>query len=130
MKSKRIPYRIIFVPDPVCWTDAPENIRDLKSQRVRWQNGLGQALALNRALITNPRGGVVTWISIPFYVIFELFGPIIEVAGFIFILLSGFMGWLAWPEALIFLGLAIGPANRIRHKDNPVGFSFGFHQSV
>ena len=108
MKSKRKPYRITFVPDPVCWTDAPENIRDLKSQRVRWQNGLGQALALNRELITNPRGGVVTWISIPFYVIFELFGPIIEVAGFIFILLAGFMGWLAWPEALIFLGLAIG----------------------
>lgn len=108
MKQKRRPYRITFVPDPVCWTDAPENYRDLKGQRVRWQHGLGQALALNRSLITNPRGGAVSWISIPFYIIFELFGPILEVAGYIFIIICGAMGWLSWPEAGIFLGLAIG----------------------
>jgi len=108
MKSKRRPYRITFVPDPVCWTDAPETLRDLKSQRVRWQNGLGQALALNRALITSPNGGAVKWFAIPFYVIFELLGPIIETAGYVFIIVCALMGWLAWPEALIFLGLAIG----------------------
>lgn len=108
MKEKRRPYRITFVPDPVCWTDAPENYHDLKGQRVRWQNGLGQALAMNRSLLTNPRGGAVTWVAIPFYVIFELFGPILEVAGYVFILICGLMGWLSWPEACIFLGLAIG----------------------
>lgn len=108
MKSKRKPYRITFVPDPVCWTDAPESLRDLKSQRVRWQHGLGQALALNRSLCTNPRGGTVTWVAIPFYVIFELFGPILEVAGYLFIFICGLMGWIAWPEAAIFLGLAVG----------------------
>jgi cellulose synthase/poly-beta-1,6-N-acetylglucosamine synthase-like glycosyltransferase len=108
MKSKRKPYRITFVPDPVCWTDAPENLRDLKSQRVRWQNGLGQALALNKSLLTNPRGGTVTWVAIPFYVVFELFGPILEVLGYAFIIICGTMGWISWPEAGIFLGLAIG----------------------
>ena len=108
MKAKRKPYRITFVPDPVCWTDAPSNLRDLKSQRVRWQHGLGQALFLNKSLITNPRGGAVSWIAIPFYMVFELFGPIIEVAGYIFIIVCALMGWLAWPEAAIFLGLAIG----------------------
>ena len=55
LKANQQRYRICFVPDPVCWTDAPENFRDLKSQRVRWQHGLGQALALNRSLILNPR---------------------------------------------------------------------------
>ncbi len=108
MKAKQRDYRITFVPDPVCWTDAPENLRDLKSQRVRWQHGLGQALMLNRSLIGNPRGGTVSWIAIPFYLLFELFGPIIEVTGYIFILTAAFMGWIAWPEAGIFLGLAIG----------------------
>lgn len=108
MKDKGKPYRITFVPDPVCWTDAPANLRDLKSQRVRWQHGLGQALFMNKSLIINPRGGAVSWVAIPFYMVFELFGPIIEVAGYLFILICGFMGWLAWPEALIFLGLAIG----------------------
>ncbi|MDX1500548.1 MAG: glycosyltransferase [Woeseiaceae bacterium] len=108
MKEKRRPYKITFIPDPVCWTDAPENLSDLKGQRVRWQHGLGQALMLNRGLIGNPRGGTVSWLAIPFYMIFELFGPIIEVAGYFFILLCGYMGWLTWPEALIFLALAIG----------------------
>ncbi|MDH5499648.1 MAG: glycosyltransferase [Gammaproteobacteria bacterium] len=107
LKAKRRPYRITFVPDPVCWTDAPSNLRDLKSQRVRWQHGLGQALMLNKELIGNPKGGAVSWIAIPFYMVFELFGPIVEVAGYVFILVCALMGWLAWPEALIFLGLAI-----------------------
>ncbi len=107
LKEKRRPYRISYVPDPVCWTDAPESIRDLKSQRVRWQHGLGQAFALNRSLMVNPRGGAVTWFAIPFYVIFELLGPIIEVAGFVFIIVCALNGWLAFPEAMIFLALAI-----------------------
>lgn len=108
MKAKGKPYRITFVPDPVCWTDAPENLRDLKSQRVRWQHGLGQALALNKSLITNSKGGAVSWVAIPFYIVFELFGPIIEVAGYLFIIVSAWMGWLSFPQAAIFLGLAIG----------------------
>lgn len=108
MKAQRRPYRITFVPDPICWTDAPERLRDLRNQRVRWQRGLGEAIVLNRALLTNPRGGTVTWFALPFYVIFELFGPIIEVLGYVFIITAAVLGLLAWPEALIFLGLAIG----------------------
>ena len=108
MKQQRRPYRITFLPDPVCWTDAPENLRDLQGQRVRWQHGLGQSLFLNRSLVFNPRGGTVSWLAIPFYTIFELLGPIVEVTGFLFIITCGFMGWLSWPEAAIFLALAIG----------------------
>ncbi len=108
MKEKKRPYRITFVPDPVCWTDAPENLRDLKGQRVRWQHGLGQALMLNKSLIGNREGGAVSWVAVPFYILFELLGPIVEVAGYFFIILCAAMGWLSWPEAAIFLGLAIG----------------------
>lgn len=108
MKEKRRPYRITFVPDPVCWTDAPASLYDLKGQRVRWQHGLGQALFLNRSLMFNPHGGTVSWVSIPFYLVFELMGPVIEVAGYLFILTCAIMGWLAWPESLLFLALAIG----------------------
>ncbi len=108
MKEKRRPYRITFLPDPVCWTDAPENLKDLKGQRVRWQNGLGQALMLNRSLIFNPRGGTVSWLAIPFYLVFELFGPILEVLGMFLLLYFAWMGWLGWPESMIFFGLAVG----------------------
>lgn len=107
MKQLKRPYRIDFVPDPVCWTDAPANLRDLRGQRVRWQHGLGQALFLNRWLAFRPGGGAVSWLSVPFYLLFELLGPFIEMAGYVFILVCAVMGWLAWPEAGIFFGLAI-----------------------
>ena len=108
MKARKKPYRITFVPDPVCWTDAPENLHDLKGQRVRWQHGLGQALVLNKSLIGDRNGGAVSWVAIPFYLIFELFGPIIEVLGYVLMVVFAWMGWLSWPEAGIFIGLALG----------------------
>lgn len=107
MKQLRRRYRIAFIPDPVCWTDAPETLRDLGGQRIRWQHGLGQALMLNKWLLLNPRGGTVSWLAIPFYVLFELFGPLIEAVGLVFFLAMGISGLIAWPEAGIFLALSL-----------------------
>jgi len=107
MKQQRRRYHIGFIPDPVCWTDAPESLKDLGSQRTRWHHGLGQALMLNRWLLLNPRGGTVSWLAIPFYVLFELLGPLIEAAGFVFFLGGATFGLIAWPEAVVFLLLAL-----------------------
>ena len=38
------PYRIGFIADPVCWTEAPSSLKVLKSQRERWQRGLLEVL--------------------------------------------------------------------------------------
>ena len=89
MKQQRRRYHIGFIPDPVCWTDAPESLKDLGSQRTRWHHGLGQALMLNRWLILNPRGGTVSWLAIPFYVLFELLGPVIEALGLVLFVAGG-----------------------------------------
>jgi cellulose synthase/poly-beta-1,6-N-acetylglucosamine synthase-like glycosyltransferase len=107
MKQQRRRYHIGFIPDPVCWTDAPESLKDLASQRTRWHHGLGQALMLNRGLILNPRGGTVSWLAIPFYVVFELLGPLIEALGFVFFVIGSVVGLIAWPEAATFLVLAL-----------------------
>jgi len=37
MRDQRRPCRIVYVPDPVCWTEAPESARVLRRQRRRWQ---------------------------------------------------------------------------------------------
>jgi len=107
MKQQRRRYHIGFIPDPVCWTDAPESLKDLGSQRTRWHHGLGQALMLNKWLMLNPRGGTVSWLAIPFYVLFELLGPIIEAVGFVFFLGGATFGLIAWSEASIFMLLAL-----------------------
>jgi cellulose synthase/poly-beta-1,6-N-acetylglucosamine synthase-like glycosyltransferase len=107
MRELRRPYRITFVPDPVCWTDAPQTLKGLKSQRVRWHHGLAQALSLNRSLIGNPRGGAVSWLAVPFYIIFELLGPVVEALGYLLILIGWLGGWIDPSTALLLFGLAI-----------------------
>ena len=102
------PYRITFVPDPICWTDAPENLESLGKQRVRWQHGLGQALSRHKGLMFKRGAGAVGWIAIPFFYIFELFGPVVEIGGYVFMAIAWTTGWLPWTTALTFFGLAIG----------------------
>jgi cellulose synthase/poly-beta-1,6-N-acetylglucosamine synthase-like glycosyltransferase len=107
MKTQRRKYRIKFIPDPVSWTDAPETLRGLKSQRIRWQHGLGQALFKNRALMFYPRGGAVSWLAIPFYLVFELFGPIVEAAGYVVMIAAAVLGLMSPSTATLFLALSI-----------------------
>ena len=106
--EKGVPYKIHFVPDPVCWTEAPENLSDLRGQRVRWQIGLSESLMMNMALLFNRKGGYVSWLAFPFFLIFECFGPILEVFGFIIVSYMYYIGMVPNEFFLIYLLLAVG----------------------
>jgi cellulose synthase/poly-beta-1,6-N-acetylglucosamine synthase-like glycosyltransferase len=82
-RRKKYPYRIIFVPDPVCWTEVPERVRDLSRQRNRWHRGLLESLLRHRTMFLNPRYGVLGIFAMPYFVFVELFGPVIELLGFV-----------------------------------------------
>lgn len=81
--DKDIPYRILFVPDPVCWTQAPFNMKSLLRQRNRWHRGMIDALLTNRAMILNPRYGATSLIGVSYFVFVELLGPLIELFGYV-----------------------------------------------
>ena len=102
------PYRIAFVPNPICWTDAPESLKVLRSQRTRWQRGLGESLMFNRGLALHPRGGAPGWVMFPFMLAFELASPLIELAGYLFMTLGFAFGFISPSAFWIFLLLAIG----------------------
>jgi cellulose synthase/poly-beta-1,6-N-acetylglucosamine synthase-like glycosyltransferase len=107
-RERRIPYRIRYVPDPICWTEAPEDIGTLGRQRSRWQRGLSESLALHARWALGPRGGAPGWLAWPFMALFEWFGPLVEVAGYGFMLV-GFAAGVVSPLALfVFLTVAIG----------------------
>jgi cellulose synthase/poly-beta-1,6-N-acetylglucosamine synthase-like glycosyltransferase len=74
-------YRIEFVPDPVCWTEAPEDLRTLGGQRRRWQRGLAETLWRHRGVLLRPRYGVLGLVAFPYFVVFELLGPLIQLVG-------------------------------------------------
>ena len=106
--EKKTPYSIQFVPDPVCWTEAPEKLSVLRSQRVRWQIGLAESLTMNMSLLFNRNGGIVSWVAFPFFLIFECFGPILEVAGFIIVSYAFYIGLVPNEFFVTFLLLAVG----------------------
>jgi cellulose synthase/poly-beta-1,6-N-acetylglucosamine synthase-like glycosyltransferase len=99
-------YRIVFVPDPICWTEAPESLRVLKSQRVRWQRGLAESLALNDSLLFSRKGGAAGWMAFPFMALFEWMGPLIEVCGFVFMIVSFLLGLVSPVAFITFMTMA------------------------
>jgi cellulose synthase/poly-beta-1,6-N-acetylglucosamine synthase-like glycosyltransferase len=102
------PCRITFVPDPICWTEAPESLRVLKSQRVRWQRGLSESLWMNRGLLFHPRGGAAGWLAFPFMLIFEWAAPLIELTGYLFMALAYAFGLISFDVLAVFLFVALG----------------------
>jgi cellulose synthase/poly-beta-1,6-N-acetylglucosamine synthase-like glycosyltransferase len=83
--ERRIPYRVVFVPDPVCWTEAPETPRVLGRQRNRWHRGLMDSLLIHRRMFMNPRYRQVGLLAMPYFVFFELLAPVIEISGYVMI---------------------------------------------
>ena len=101
-------YRIVFMPDPICWTEAPESLRVLRSQRVRWQRGLAESLTLNMGLAFGRRGGAPGWLAFPFMALFEWLGPLVEVAGYAVLLAALAAGLVSATAFGAFLLLAVG----------------------
>jgi cellulose synthase/poly-beta-1,6-N-acetylglucosamine synthase-like glycosyltransferase len=102
-----IPYRVRFVPDPVCWTEAPETLRVLRRQRNRWHRGLIDTLWRHRAMLGRPRYGVIGLLAMPAFWIFEMVGPIVELSGYLVIPLCWALGILNTAFMVVFLVLAV-----------------------
>lgn len=107
-RAQKRPYRIEFVPDPVCWTEAPEDRATLRNQRIRWQRGLSESLSSNWGLMFSRNGGTPGWLAFPFMLLFEWLGPIVELLGYVFMICAFIFGWISWQAFAAFLFVAIG----------------------
>lgn len=102
------PYRLTFVADPVCWTEAPEDLRTLRNQRIRWQRGLMQCMSLHRELLFHRRSGWLGNVTLPFLLLFEGIGPVIEVLGLLSIVVGFTLGFISWTGFLLITFAAVG----------------------
>ena len=107
MHDEQRPFRIQFIPDPICWTEAPESLRVLARQRGRWHRGLIQTLVKYRRMLFNPRYGVAGLFAMPFYALFELTGPFIEVTGYVLFASHVLLGQVNYPFAVVFFFVAV-----------------------
>jgi cellulose synthase/poly-beta-1,6-N-acetylglucosamine synthase-like glycosyltransferase len=106
-REARQPYRIGFVPDPICWTEVPENLRVLRRQRTRWQRGLIDTVLRHRAMIGRPRYGAVGMVSLPGFLMFEMISPVVELSGYLLLPVLWTLGLLNASIAVTFFALAI-----------------------
>jgi cellulose synthase/poly-beta-1,6-N-acetylglucosamine synthase-like glycosyltransferase len=107
LREQGVPYRVAFVPDPVCWTEAPETLRVLRRQRNRWHRGLIDTVWRHRAMFGRPRFGIVGLLAMPAFVVFELLGPLVELSGYLIVPLCYWLGILDVRFMIVFLTLAV-----------------------
>lgn len=83
-----ISYSIKYASDAVCWTQAPERLHELSTQRKRWHIGLFQSMWGHRDLFLNSKFGSVSFVSYLYYLLYELLSPYIEVFGVFTVILA------------------------------------------
>jgi len=101
--EKGADYQIRFVPDPMCWTEVPSDLKSLGRQRARWQKGLLDVLWPNRNMLFRPRYGRIGSFAFPYLWLFELFAPVVEIVGIATIILAACLGVLSREFFLQFL---------------------------
>ena len=107
IKEKKENKRIEFVPDPVCWTEAPQTLAVLRNQRRRWHQGLFESLWKHKKMTLNPRYGLIGFISFPYFWLIECLGPIVELGGYIYIIIAFFLGKIYYEMAVMLLLLFV-----------------------
>lgn len=104
MAEQGEPYDVIYIPDPLCWTEVPEDIRTLAKQRSRWTRGTLETLITHRNLFFNKKYGKLGLLGYPYWMIFEWLAPIIEFCGILWFIFLAVTGRLNWPFFLLLLG--------------------------
>lgn len=93
-------YKIRQITDVVCMTQVPETFKDLRNQRIRWGRGLLEVLLDNLCILNPFSYGRVT-LGILYYWFYEFLAPVIELIGYIAIIIAYLIGILNIKYAII-----------------------------
>lgn len=101
-------YTVDFVPEPVAWTEVPSSRRVLGRQRRRWYRGMVETVVTHRRMLGNPKYGRVGSLVMPFFVLAEMLGPLIEGLGYVLLPLAWYFGFLNIEFFVVFFLLTTG----------------------
>jgi hypothetical protein len=80
----------------------------LAKQRRRWSTGLAEVLWKHRRMMGNPRYGRIGLGVMPYFLVFEMLGAVVEVVGVGAVLAGLALGAVNVPFALLFFCVAVG----------------------
>ncbi|WP_291122912.1 glycosyltransferase family 2 protein [Flavobacterium sp. UBA6046] len=106
MEEQKQKYKVAYIPDPLCWTEAPDNYKTFISQRNRWTRGTIETLRKHRKIGFNPKYGSMGLLSYPYWFFFERMAPVIEVVGILYFGILIAFKEVRWDYALSFIILA------------------------
>ena len=106
MHDRKEPYTIEYIPDPLCWTEVPEDLKILINQRDRWARGNLETLFKHKDMLFNSKYGRLGLLSYPYWFFYEWLAPLLEFFGFFTILLFAYLGILNW-EFFLMITLSI-----------------------
>lgn len=108
IKEKGLGRTIVSLPYPICWTEVPENARDLGKQRGRWFRGFVEILVYHRSMLFNPRYGSIGLFGWPWLVVYDFLGLFIEAFGYVSLPLLAILKILSYKYLVVFLAISFG----------------------
>lgn len=87
-KKYKEKYEVVFIPEEVCYTESPSSYSILYNQRNRWHRGLMDSLTINNDVLFSPDHGKVGMLTVPYYFLAELYGPVIKYLNYFMIFLA------------------------------------------
>lgn len=101
-------YNIRFLPEPICWTEVPTDYKSLRNQRNRWHRGLADSLWRHKYMLFNPAYGRIGLLVMPFFLIFELIGPIIIILSYLYLAVLFFIpGYTDISFVILFFAVSV-----------------------
>ena len=104
MGKQGIKYKVVYISDPLCWTEAPSTLKVLGSQRNRWTRGTIDTIMLHRDIFMNPKFGFMGMVSHPYWVFFEWLAPVVEFLGIFYFITIALLGLADWSFFYVMFG--------------------------
>jgi biofilm PGA synthesis N-glycosyltransferase PgaC len=101
MAEKGSKYEITYIPDPLCWTEVPYDLKSMRKQRTRWTRGLVESLRTHRKMFFNRKYGRLGTMGYPYWFFFEWLSPLVAFGGFVYTLFLILTNALNWPFYLL-----------------------------
>ena len=103
MAENDLDYEVVYIPDPLVWTEVPSSLKILGRQRNRWTRGTIETLLKHKRLFFNPKFGILGILSYPYWMLFEWFAPIIEFIGLVYFTFLAIFGQPNWSFFFLLL---------------------------
>jgi cellulose synthase/poly-beta-1,6-N-acetylglucosamine synthase-like glycosyltransferase len=101
MAEQGAKYEVTYIPDPLCWTEVPSDLKSMRKQRTRWTRGLVESLKTHRKMFFNRKYGRLGMLGYPYWFFFEWLSPLVAFGGFVFTLFLVITNALNWPFYLL-----------------------------